>query len=65
MADESDAAFLARIKPPFLKRDDRARLAEMMAAAAREDGDEATATRLEAEAATIKAGGSLRRRTVG
>lgn len=45
-AVESDAAFLGRIRPPFIKRADRARLMRMMAEEARQLGDVEAADRL-------------------
>ena len=49
MTEETDDEFLARIRPPFLTRADRARIALMMAAEAERLGDHAGAARLRAE----------------
>lgn len=59
-----DEAFLSNLNPRKVKRADRARVLELMASAVWADGDEATASRLLADAETVKAGKPLRRRTM-
>lgn len=59
----TDRAFLSKLNTSRISRAERVRLIEMMAEAVLEDGDEATATRLLADAETVRAGKSLRRRS--
>ncbi len=60
----ADKAFLSRLNPQRVKRADRIRLLELMAAAVAEDGHDEAAARLLADAETVKAGKPLRRELI-